>query len=87
MVLVGDTLKDIEAYIYFRQKHLLFQRRAVPFNTEAKHRSQAIKKLDAKIDELKSVLRVIRGNIKERSKTEYKRMIAAQQKYIYGKEE
>lgn len=68
----GDTFKDMDIYLACRIEHLTLEKQKVPFTQRDKTLIHPIvKKLEAKITELKHTRDVLNGDIKSHSKYEW----------------
>jgi len=70
MVKKGDTFKDMLAYLHWRKKHLILERKKVPYIVKEEHRIRIYDKLSAKIRELQYTETAVHGCIKDMSKLE-----------------
>ncbi|GAI11850.1 unnamed protein product [marine sediment metagenome] len=72
MVKKGDTIYDVQKYVEFRMHHLKLEGEKVPFVVEKSKIEQAKQKLKAKCQELRRLKKVLNGDIKEHSKSEWR---------------
>lgn len=70
----GDTLKDVLNWANIRREHLRLEKQKVPFTIKEELRERVIRKLEAKIEELSQLIKVLNGDIKSSSKFEWEKV-------------
>jgi len=74
MVVIGDSIKDVQCWVRFRKEHLLLERQKVPFVIKEELRDRVRRKLLAKIQELEKLAQVLDHDIKSASKYEHEKV-------------